>query len=255
MSCFFLLSANGPLGEPLRQLTGLVVAFTWQGAALAAAIVALPLLVRSVRLSIEAVDTALEDAARTIGKTELSVFFRITLPLSLPGVLAGTVLAFARCLSEFGATITFVASIPGETRTLPLAIYNVLQVPGGEAAAFRLSVLAVVLALAAVLASEWLAGAAADDCRTKAMLEVRLKKRIGSLQIDAELSVPPGVTVLFGPSGAGKSSILRMIAGLLQPDSGEISISGRKVFNEIKIFLHDLAISDLSFRMDCCFRT
>lgn len=153
----FLLSANGPLGEPLRQLTGLVVAFTWQGAALAAAIVAFPLLVRSVRLSIEAVDTALEDAARTMGKTELSVFFRITLPLSLPGVLAGTVLAFARCLSEFGATITFVASIPGETRTLPLAIYNVLQVPGGEAAAFRLSVLAVVLALAAVLASEWLA--------------------------------------------------------------------------------------------------
>lgn len=152
-----LFSASGPIGGPLRELTGLVVAFTWQGAALAAGIVAFPLLVRSVRLSIEAVDTGLEDVARTMGKTELTIFWRVTLPLALPGVLAGTVLAFARCLSEFGATITFVASLPGETRTLPLAIYNVLQVPGGEAAAFRLSVLAVLLALAALLISEWLA--------------------------------------------------------------------------------------------------
>ncbi|WP_416900325.1 MAG: molybdate ABC transporter permease subunit [Minwuia sp.] len=153
----YLFSPAGPLGGPIRDLTGLTVAFTWQGAALAAAIVAFPLLVRSVRLSVEAADPRLEQAARTLGKGPWQVFWRITLPLSAPGVLAGAVLAFARCLSEFGATITFVANLPGETRTIPIAIYSVLQTPGGEAAATRLSVLAVLLALVALLISEWLA--------------------------------------------------------------------------------------------------
>jgi molybdate transport system permease protein len=153
----YLFSNRGPIGAPLQELTGLTLAFTWQGAAVAAGIVAFPLLVRSVRLAIEAVDPALEDAARTMGKRDHVIFWRITLPLALPGVLAGSVLAFARCLSEFGATITFVASLPGETRTLPLAIYNVLQTPGGEDAAFRLSIFAVILALIALGLSEWLA--------------------------------------------------------------------------------------------------
>lgn len=152
-----LLSPGAAFGRALYSLTGLTIAFTWQGAALAAGIVAFPLLVRSVRLSIEAIDPRLERAARTLGKGPWTVFFRVTLPLSLPGLLAGLVLAFARSLSEFGATITFAANIPGETRTLPLAIYNVLQVPGGEAAALRLSVFAVILALLALIASEWLA--------------------------------------------------------------------------------------------------
>lgn len=153
----YLLSGTGPVGGLLRELTGLTIAFTWQGAALAAAIVAFPLLVRSVRLAVEAVDERLEDVARTMGKSEATVFWRITLPLAWPGVLAGTVLAFARCLSEFGATIAFVANLPGETRTLPLAIFTALQAPGGEATAFRLSVLAVLLAIAALILSEVLA--------------------------------------------------------------------------------------------------
>lgn len=153
----FLLSPTGPLGGLLRDIAGLTIAFTWQGAALAAAVVAFPLLVRSVRLAIEAVDERLEDAARTMGKSEGTIFWRVTLPLAWPGVLAGTVLGFARCLSEFGATIAFVANLPGETRTLPLAIFTALQAPGGEATAFRLSVLAVLLALVALFASEWLA--------------------------------------------------------------------------------------------------
>lgn len=153
----YLFSPSGPLGALLLDLTGYRIAFTWQGASLAAAIVAFPLLVRAIRLSIEAVDAGLEDAARTMGKSELTIFWHITLPLSLPGLLAGLVLAFARALSEFGATITFVANLPGETRTLPIAIFSVLQSPGGEAAALRLSVLSVLLALAALVASEWLA--------------------------------------------------------------------------------------------------
>ncbi len=153
----YLFSPGGPVGGPLRDFTGLTIAFTWQGAALAAGIVAFPLLVRSVRLSIEAIDLRLEWAARTLGKGPMAVFFRITLPLAAPGLLAGTVLAFARCLSEFGATITFVANLPGETQTLPIAIYTALQVPGGEAAATRLSIVAVVLAFVALIASEWLA--------------------------------------------------------------------------------------------------
>lgn len=153
----YLWSPSGPLGALLDSLLGLQLAFSWQGAAVAAGIVAFPLLVRSIRLSIETVEPALEDAARTMGKSDWTVFLRITLPLAMPGLLAGTVLAFARCLSEFGATITFVANLPGETQTLPLAIYTALQAPGGESAALRLSVLSVLLALAALAVSEWLA--------------------------------------------------------------------------------------------------
>jgi molybdate transport system permease protein len=151
-----LFGRTGPLGHWLEQTTGLVLVFRWTGAALAAAVMALPLMVRAMRLSIEAVDRKLVGAARTLGATPWRAFVTITLPLSLPGVLAGTMLGFARSLGEFGATITFASNIPGETRTLPLAIYTDLQVPGAESAVTRLAIISVLLSVAALLASEWL---------------------------------------------------------------------------------------------------
>jgi len=152
-----LLGRQGPLGTWLFETFGISLPFTWEGAALAAAVMAFPLMVRAVRLSIEAVDQNLETAARTLGASRISVFLTITLPLIMPGILAGAVLAFARSLGEFGATITFVSNIPGETRTLPLALYSLLQTPGGEAGALRLALLSVLLSLAALGASEAIA--------------------------------------------------------------------------------------------------
>ncbi len=151
-----LFGRAGPLGSALEACCGIVFAFRWTGAALAAAVMALPLMVRAMRLSIEAVDTRLENAARTLGATPWRVFASITLPLSLPGVLAASVLGFARSLGEFGATISFVSSIPGETRTLPLAIYGAMQLPGGEAQVLRLAAVSVALALGTLVLSEWL---------------------------------------------------------------------------------------------------
>jgi molybdate transport system permease protein len=147
---------NGALGGFLADHLGIVFAFRWTGAALAAAIMGFPLMVRAIRLSIEAVDPRLEDAAATLGAGHWGVFGRVTLPLIAPGVLAGAVLGFAKAMGEFGATITFVANIPGETQTLPSAIYTFLQVPGGEAGAVRLVVLSLIVAVGAVLISEWL---------------------------------------------------------------------------------------------------
>jgi molybdate transport system permease protein len=152
---WFLLVAFAP-GGPLGVLSDGVL-FRWTGAAIAAGIMALPLMVRAIRLSIEAVDRRLEGAARTLGAGPWRVFWTITLPLSLPGLLAGTVLGFARSLGEFGATITFVSNVPGQTQTLPLAIYAALQRPDGDAIALRLSALSVAVALAALVASELLA--------------------------------------------------------------------------------------------------
>jgi molybdate transport system permease protein len=136
---------------------GLGVAFRWTGAALAAAIMAFPLMVRAIRLSLEAVDPGLEEAAATLGASRWRVFLTVTLPLIAPGVLTGAILAFAKAMGEFGATITFVSNIPGETRTVPSAIYAFLQVPGGEASAWRLVIVSVVIAMGALLASEILA--------------------------------------------------------------------------------------------------
>ncbi|MEM9432708.1 MAG: molybdate ABC transporter permease subunit [Pseudomonadota bacterium] len=147
---------QGWIGGVLADF-GIVLAFRWTGAVLAAAIMAFPLMVRAIRLSIEAVDPKLEAAARTLGASRWQVFVTVTLPLVLPGIIAGAILAFAKALGEFGATITFVASIPGETQTLPSAIYAFLQVPGGEGSAARLVVIAVVLAMGALLISEILA--------------------------------------------------------------------------------------------------
>jgi molybdate transport system permease protein len=148
---------NGPAGAWLEHWFGITLMFRWTGAALAAAVMALPLMVRAIRLSIEAVDRRLESAARTLGASPARTFATITLPLCAPGVLAALVLGFARSLGEFGATISFVSNIPGETRTLPLAIYTALQMPGADSIILRLSVVAVVLSLAALVASEWLA--------------------------------------------------------------------------------------------------
>ena len=144
---------RGPIGSFLADW-GIVFAFRWSGAALAAAIMAFPLMVRAIRLSIEAVDPKLEQAAATLGAAPAWVFLTVTLPMALPGIVAGTILAFAKAMGEFGATITFVSNIPGETRTIPSAIYAFLQVPGGEGAALRLVIVAVVVAMAALLLSE-----------------------------------------------------------------------------------------------------
>ncbi len=151
-----LFGARGPVGEFLSQHLGFSFAFRWTGAALASAIMGFPLMVRAIRLSIEAIDQRLEQAASTLGANRWRVFFTVTLPLAWPGVMAGAVLAFAKALGEFGATITFVSNIPGETQTLSSAIYGLMQVPGGEAGIWRLTVVAVAISFAAVLASEWL---------------------------------------------------------------------------------------------------
>jgi len=147
---------TGPAGAWLERWFGITLMFRWTGAALAAAVMALPLMVRAIRLSIEAVDRRLESAAWTLGASPARTFATVTLPLCAPGVLAAVVLGFARSLGEFGATISFVSNIPGQTRTLPIAIYTALQTPGGDATIMRLSAVAVALSLAALLLSEWL---------------------------------------------------------------------------------------------------
>ena len=147
----------GPIGGWLQSWFGVSVLFRWTGAAIAAGVMALPLMVRAMRLSIEAVDRRLEAAASTLGAARWRVFWTITLPLSLPGVIAGAVLGFARALGEFGATISFVSNVPGETETLPLAIYAALQMPGGEGVVLRLAAVSVALSLAALVASELIA--------------------------------------------------------------------------------------------------
>src|SRR5215468_8546613 len=156
-----LFGRKGPIGSVLDEWFGIVFAFRWTGAALASAIMGFPLMVRAIRLAIASIDQRLESAARTLGGSRVWVFFSITLPLALPGIITGVLLSFARGLGEFGATITFVSNIPGETRTLPLAIYTYTQVPAGDAAAMRLSVLAILLSLAALYLSEVLVRRAA----------------------------------------------------------------------------------------------
>lgn len=152
---------RGTVGQYLDQWFGIVLAFRWTGAALAAAVMAFPLMVRAMRLAIEAVDPRLEQAASTLGASRPWVFATVTLPLILPGILAGAILAFAKAMGEFGATITFVSNIPGQTQTLPSAIYAFLQVPGGEGQAARLVLIAIAIAMAALLLSEWISRAVA----------------------------------------------------------------------------------------------
>src|SRR6266700_238115 len=161
-----LFGKHGAIGAWLDQWFGIVFAFRWTGAALAAAIMGFPLMVRAVRLSLAAVDRRLETVARTLGASRAWVFISVTLPLALPGIVTGALLSFARSLGEFGATITFVSNIPGETETLPLAIYSLTQAPGGDADALRLSAIAVVLSIGALMASEWLTRRASSHERS-----------------------------------------------------------------------------------------
>jgi molybdate transport system permease protein len=151
-----LFGRQGVVGAFLYETFGIVLAFNWKGAAVAAGVMAFPLMVRAIRLSIEAIDRRLETAARTLGAGPLRVFATITLPLALPGILSGMVLAFARSLGEFGATITFVSNIPSETRTLPLAVYSLTQMPGSETAILRLVLISIGVALLALILSEFL---------------------------------------------------------------------------------------------------
>ena len=152
---------RGPIGGFLDNHFGIVFSFRWTGAALACGVMGFPLMVRPIRLAFEAIDRKFEDAAATLGANQILVFLTVTLPLALPGVIAGVLLCFARALGEFGATITFVSNIPGETQTISAAIYTLTQIPGGDAEAGRLVLVAIVLALAALIASEWLARRAA----------------------------------------------------------------------------------------------
>jgi molybdate transport system permease protein len=152
-----LFGRRGPIGGWLYDMLGLTFAFNWKGAALASGVMGFPLMVRAMRLSLELVDRRLEQAARTLGAGRMRVFLTVTLPLMAPGILTGVILAFARSISEFGATITFVSNIPGETDTLPLALYALTQVPGGDVPAWRLVVISLALAMAALVASEFLA--------------------------------------------------------------------------------------------------
>jgi len=154
------LGRKAPLGALLADF-GIVFSFRWTGAALACGVMAFPLMVRAIRLSIEAIDRRMEDAAATLGASPCWTFMTVTLPLALPGIIAGMMLAFARALGEFGATITFVSNIPGETQTISAAIYTLIQVPGGDADALKLVVISIVICFAALLASEWFARRAA----------------------------------------------------------------------------------------------
>ncbi len=156
------MGRRGPVGGFLYEHFGIVFSFRWTGAALACAVMSFPLMVRAIRLSLEAVDRRLEAAAGTLGASPLTVFATVTLPLALPGVIAGMILSFAKAMGEFGATITFVSNIPGETQTLPSAIYTFTQVPGGEFGALRLTLVSIVISLGALLVSEWLARRASD---------------------------------------------------------------------------------------------
>ena len=151
------LGRRAPVGAFLDNHFGIVFAFRWTGAVISCGVMAFPLMVRAIRLSIEAIDARLEDAAATLGARPALVFFTVTLPLALPGIIAGGMLAFARALGEFGATITFVSNIPGETQTISAAIYTLTQVPGGDAAALQLVIVAVIISVAALVASEYLA--------------------------------------------------------------------------------------------------
>ena len=152
-----LFGRHGPIGAWLADTLGIVFAFRWTGAALAAAIMGFPLMVRAIRLSFASIDRRLETVARTLGGSRIGVFFSVSVPLALPGIVTGVVLSFARSLGEFGATITFVSNIPGETQTIPLAIYTYTQTPTGDLQALRLSIIAVVLSFVSLVAAEWIA--------------------------------------------------------------------------------------------------
>src|SRR5215472_6984357 len=189
-----LLGRRGVFGAFLADYLGIVFSFRWTGAALSCGVMGFPLMVRPIRLSIEAIDRRLEDAASTLGANGAWTFVLITLPLALPGLLVGSILCFAKALGEFGATITFVSNIPGETQTISAAIYTYTQVPGGDANAWRLPAGAI------------------------RMIHFNAAIALGAFRLDAAFESGAGVVALFGRSGAGKSVMIALVAGLLRPD-------------------------------------
>src|ERR1700690_2157136 len=228
------LGRKALVGAFLADHFGIVFSFRWTGAALACGVMAFPLLVRAIRLSIEAIDRRLEGAAATLGANRAWLFLTVTLPLALPGIIAGMMLAFARALGEFGATITFVSNIPGETQTISAAIYTLTQVPGGDAAALSLVIVAVIISLAALVASEWFARRASARLHgASIMLAVDVEKKLGDFAVAATFVSETGTTVLFGPSGAGKTTVVNMIAGLLRPDRGRIVLDDQVLFDDV----------------------
>ena len=184
-------------------------------------------MVRAIRLSIEAVDRRLEAAAGTLGASPAWVFLTVTLPLILPGIIAGMILCFAKAMGEFGATITFVSNIPGETQTLPSAIYTFTQVPGGDAGALRLTLISIAISHGG---ADRLGGAGAarrPADRRRMSLSVDIRHRLGAFTLDAAFETGGRLTALFGPSGSGKTSLVNMIAGLIRPRRGRIAVDGR----------------------------
>ena len=222
-----IFGIRGPIGSLLLDWFGVRLVFTTAGASLACAVMTFPVMVRAIRLSLEMADPGLEQAARALGARRFDRLFNVTLPLASPGILVGGIVAYATCLGEFGAVITFAANIPGQTQTLPLAIYAALQVPGGEAKAAR-TVAGVTDARADRAAAVGVARQTTERNAGSMSLSVRLRHRFPSVQMDMAFEVPtPGVTVLFGPSGSGKSTIISAAAGLLRPDECRIAVDGQ----------------------------
>ncbi len=221
------MGRRGFIGERLYDWFGITFAFSWRGAVLAAAVMSFPLMVRAIRLALESVDIKLEQAARTLGAGRWRVFFTITLPLTLPGIIVGTVLAFARSLGEFGATITFVSNIPGETRTIPSAMYTLIQTPGGETGAARLCLLSIALAMISLLISEWLAGSVAHG-RGDNHAGIEFLPDAGKSLPERKRNVTSNrdhgdIWCLRG----GKTSLINAISGLTRPQQGRIVLNGR----------------------------
>ena len=221
-----LFGVRGPIGGWLYDNFGIQLAFTSTGAALATAVMSFPLVVRSIRISLDALDRGLEDAARTLGAGPLDRFFSITLPLIAPGILAGAVTAFAAGLGEFGAVITFASNIPGETRTLPLALYTALQTPDGDALAARLALISFSLGSCGPAGRR---NSSRGGCAARWAVDAdaagTARKRRGDFTLDVDFAAPiPGITALFGRSGCGKSTLISLIAGLLSPEAGRVKI-------------------------------
>ena len=218
---------TGPLGAFLAEHFGIIFSFRWTGAALACAVMSFPLMMRAIRLQIEAIDRRLEAAAGTLGAGPIWTFFLVTLPLAIPGIVVGSILCFAKALGEFGATTTFVSNIPGETQTISALIYTYTQVPGGDVGALRRTIVLVrdrVLG-AARLRDAAAAGPGAD--RRNSMIAVDVALQLGTFSLAAAFSNDAGITGLFGRSGSGKSTVINLIAGLARPDRGRILLDGR----------------------------